>query len=67
MSPAVLAVTAHAANAMALGEEMVQIPIAFEMVAVIVAAASGVLAARETSSTSSAPSASPCLCRWAVA
>ena len=47
MSPAVLAVTAHAANAMALGEEMVQIPIAFEMVAVIVAAASGVLAARE--------------------
>ena len=47
MSPAVLAVTAHAANAMALGEEMVPIPIAFEMVAVIVAAASGVLAARE--------------------
>lgn len=32
---------------MALGEEMVPIPIAFEMVAVIVAAASGVLAARE--------------------
>lgn len=42
-----MAVTAHAANAMALGEEMVPIPIAFEMVAVIVAAASGVLAARE--------------------
>lgn len=47
VSPAVLAVTTHAANAMAATEEMVQIPIAFEMVAVIVASASGVLAARE--------------------
>lgn len=47
MSPAALAVTAHAANASAVGSEFVAIPIAFEMVAVIVASASGVLAARE--------------------
>lgn len=47
MAPIVLAVTQSAASTAAVASARVPIPIAFEMVAVIVAAMSGVLAARE--------------------
>lgn len=47
MFPAVLAVTQSAASASVIASESVAIPLAFEMLAVIVAAATGALTARE--------------------
>ena len=47
MFPAVLAVTQSAASASAIASESVAIPLAFELLAVVVAAATGALTARE--------------------
>ena len=47
MSPAVLAVTQSAASASVIASESVAIPLAFELLAVVVAAATGALTARE--------------------
>lgn len=47
MFPAVLAVTQSAASASVIASESVAIPLAFELIAVVVAAATGALTARE--------------------
>lgn len=47
MDPAVVAVATHAIDTAQIASKQVPVPLAFEMVAVIVASASGVLSARE--------------------